>query len=511
MPFLLYAVKVVVCSLLLLCYYIFFLRNKQFHQYNRCYLLMSTVLSLVLPLVSVSFSQGPALQDGALVKTLEVISVREWEEGMAIPALKRHAGWTLTLQESLFIIYGTGVVIAGYSLLRSLLYIYKLSRKYPPQVYNQVRFYNTKEPGTPFSFLHAIYWNDAITLTTPEGQDIFQHELYHIRAGHSYDALFMRLINMVCWFNPFFRWYQSELSVIHEYLADRHVSSRANKWDYAELLLTHAINKKTSSVYNPFFHTQIKRRINMLLQQNKTPFSYARKIMALPLPAVLFCAFGLKNGHYPEISNGPIKKASAPITVVIDAAHGGSDDGAHGVDGLLEKDLCLSIARKIKTLAPQYGIGVVMTREQDELPGKASDAREGNRNRVAVLQKSNADLFISVHLNADNSIKSPRSGFDAYISSKNKQYEKSKILASAILGEVKSLYKTTEILKEREQQVYVLSNSNKPSVLIECGFITNDADAAFIKDEKNQENVAHNILKGIVKYQNSLAAGTHGR
>ena len=498
MTLLLYAGKVVVCSALLFSYYFFFLRNKQFHQYNRSYLLAGTMLSLLLPLMSVSLFPAPDRYDSSLVKTLQVISVQEWEGGMALAAQQNRFNPVFTLQNSLLIIYLAGVAATGSSFIKSLLYIRTLSKRHRRETDNGISFFNTREPGTPFSFFRAVYWNADLELTTREGQNILRHELYHIRAGHSYDTVFMQCISIVCWFNPFFPLYLTELKATHEFMADKHASSAADKWDYAELLVTQAINNKRSSLYNHFFHTQIKRRIHMLIQQNHPRFSYARKIMALPVLAILFCAFSLRTNSG---TDGVVTNSNGEITVVIDAAHGGSDPGALG-NGLTEKDLSLSIAQKIKELSSLYGVNVIMTRDNDKLPGNASTPLEGLKNRLTVLQKSNAQLLVSIHLNSA-SIKSTRSGFEIYVSSRSKEYEKSKILGSAILGEVKNIYKTDDALKERDP-IFILTNTYVPSVLIECGYITNNEDATFIIDEKNQENVAHNILKGIVKYQKSV-------
>lgn len=503
MTLLLYAGKVIVCSALLFSYYFFFLRNKQFHQYNRSYLLAGTVLSLLLPLVSVSLFPAPDRYDSSLVKTLQVISVQEWEGGIAFPAQQNRFSQVFTLKNSLLIIYLAGVALTGYSFIKSLLSIRTLSKRHRREINNGISFFNTREPGTPFSFFHAVYWNADIELTTREGQNILRHELYHIRAGHSYDIIFMQCISIVCWFNPFFHLYLTELKATHEFMADKHASSTADKWDYAELLVTRAINNKRSSLYNHFFHTQIKRRIHMLIQKNKSGFSYARKMMALPLLAILFCAFSLKKSNHSTNSGMLTSGRTGAITVVIDAGHGGSDPGARGVNGLVEKDVALSIAQKIKSLGSLYGVEVIMTRDDDKFPGNASSTKEGNRNRVTVLQEHNADLFISIHLGAMSMGLKSRGGFDAYISSLNKQYQKSRILGSAILGEVKSIYKVTEVIKEIDR-IYVLKNPEVPAVLIDCGYITNNEDATFIIDEKNQENVAHNILKGIVKYQKSV-------
>ena len=258
MTVLLYLGKVVACSGLLYGYYFFFLRNKQFNQYNRFYLLAGPVLSLLFPLLSIGFLQAAGQQNDTLLKTLQVISVREWENELLSGTNHDGPSPLFTLQNCLLTLYLSGIFVSGYLFARSLMHIRKLSRKYNSQAFERICFFSTREPGTPFSFFRFIFWNADIEPGSGEGQRILQHELYHIRAGHSYDTVFMRCVTMLFWFNPFYHLYLTELKAVHEFQADEHASSADNKWDYAELLVTQAIAKKQSLLYNPFFHNQIK-------------------------------------------------------------------------------------------------------------------------------------------------------------------------------------------------------------------------------------------------------------
>lgn len=502
---LIYLTKVVISSSLLFAYYFFFLRNKQFHQYNRYYLLISVAFSALFPLLQIPVLFHWHTSENVLLETLKVMTVSGWENEFVITAHRSALHALFNFQNGAVIVYLSGLAVFLIYAVRSALYIHKLTGMYVPERIERVRFYHTHEPGTPFSFFNHLFWNDKIEHVSEHGKQILRHELFHIRAGHSYDILFMECLTILFWFNPFFHLFKKEIKAIHEFLADEHASTSIDKYDYAELLVTEAINNRKACLSNPFFHNQIKRRITMIIKNNPTNFSYMRRIMAMPLLFMLFCAFAFKTSG--PFSKNLFNKADR-ITVVIDAGHGGADAGATGLNGISEKDLALSIAQKIKNLSGTYGIDVIMTRDGDVLPGNASNKDVGSRNRTDISEKSNADVFVSIHLNAKGShvADAGSNGFDIYVSGQNKQYDKSKLLGSAITHEIKNTYRIASELKE-SNAVWVLKSTSVPAILIECGYLTDQDDVNFISNTQNQEKIAHDILKGIVTYYNSLPTG----
>lgn len=508
MTLLIFLTKVIICSAAFFGYYFFFLRNKRFHQYNRYYLLIGAALSILLPLVQIPVLLSGRVSENALFKTLNVITVSGWEDEFVVTPHQSVLSLILTFKNVASFIYLAGFIILTAQVVKFILYLKKLSRTYTAEQTAGVTFYNTGEPGTPFSFFNAVYWNEKILVSSEKGQQILQHELFHIRAGHSYDIIFMKVITIFFWFNPFCYLFMKEIKAIHEFLADEHASSTADRYDYAELLVTEAINNKNIFLSNQFFHNQIKRRITMLIKNNPSSFSYLRRIMALPLLLILFCAFAFKTGGHYNLYNNTGNK----ITVVIDAGHGGNDPGARSTDGRTEKELTLSIAQKIKNLGEDYGINVIMTRDEDIQPGNALSNKNGLKNRTNILEENNADLFVSIHVgaSASDSRTGQTNGFDIYVSGENKQSGKSRLLGSAISEEIRKTYKIADALKERKSSsIWVLKNSSVPAVLIECGYITNKTDLEFITNTHNQEKIAHDILRGIVNYKNSSTTLNH--
>lgn len=502
MSLLLYLSKVILCSGILLGYYWLFLRNKRFHHYNRFYLLGALTLPIVLPFFRIGIGlPSETTVPGVVYQTLDVLTVNYGEtEAPDNPALLPRQ--LATPENLLYLVYALGVLIMLVLLIRALLYIRRISRKYLYEVVNRLKLYSTSEPGAPFSFFRSIFWNKELSFNSREGQQIFRHELFHIQQKHTADTLFAELVTALFWCNPFFHLIKKELKAIHEFLADHYAASGKDRYDYAELLVMQTMQHRSPAFTHQFFQNHIKRRIAMITHSNNHRYNYWRRLMVLPLAIVLFCGFALYT-HKPA-SSVTIDRDKKPITVVIDAGHGGVDPGAFSPDGkTIEKDLNLQISRKIQQLAPGYNVNVIMTRTGDELPSGMNSISDALRARVSFAEQQQADLFISIHVSSTGKEFNDKwSGFHAYIGTNEATQPASTQLGSAILQSLGSLYTTDQVIKQRtEKGIYVLNASTRPSILIECGYLTNSKDLAFITQPGNQEAVAKKILEGIVAYK----------
>ena len=506
MAIILFIAKLILSAGLLYGYYHFFLRNQRFHHYNRFYLLGIALISVIIPFINIPVNLfWGSQQHPMLIQTLKVINANGWEEPVTIYAYGNQWTKLISLQNGLYLVYAAGLATGLFLFVRSLFYIRRLGKKYTYESIDQLRIYQTHEPGTPFSFFRSIFWDQKIVMDSAQGQQIFRHELFHVKEKHSADILLMELLCCIAWFNPFYHLIKKEIRAIHEFLADEYAASSSNRYEYAELLVLHAIRQKTPALIHPFFHNQIKRRITMITQSNLIRRSgYIRRIMALPLLFVLVSAFAVRLTNHQPIA-GSNKFAGKNITIVIDAGHGGIYPGTISTGKIAEKDITLSIAQKIKALAPGFNIDIVLTRNNDALVGNAKDLREDLLNRVAIAKNVHAAAFISIHVNATVSANTDSTGIEAWISGK-KDDTKARQLASTLLTSLKSAYATQETIQQREMGVQVLDHNSCPAVLLECGFITNPADLAFISNAANQEKVARKILEGIVQYSNAQAS-----
>ncbi len=478
--------KVMICSGILFGYYWFFLRNKLFHQYNRFYLLAAMSLSLLLPLLKINFWQ-PATDTNQAIRVLQAVSVGdEYMNNMVLTA--RRSSWSF---EQLYpVVYLLVSLILFFVMLRTLFLIRTLLKKYPVQQVEQVAFINTQDDSTPFSFLKYIFWNSSIDLDTITGRQIFKHEVAHIQEKHTHDKLFINIILIFCWCNPFFWLYRKELNMIHEFIADKKAVEDSDTSAFAAMILQAAYPKHRFELTNNFFYSPIKRRLLMLTKNKNPRVNYFGRIMVLPLAVLIFAAFTFKTKNGPSIYNG--KK----ITVVIDAGHGGQDAGAKSADGILEKDLTLAIAKKVKELNSNDAIEIVLVRE--------GDLYMTPQQKVEFGKSKNADLFISFHIdNGPKQSDNKYTGMSVWVAKDEfSNASKSRILASAILSEFNNNYglPVMSLLNQRQQGVYVLQANSCPAVLIESGFINNENDLAYLQTSAAKETIAKNLLTAIEKY-----------
>jgi N-acetylmuramoyl-L-alanine amidase len=460
-------------------------------------------VAILLPCISIPIYEDHSASIGHSAMRLLQVTQGNWEEPVMI---NKGWGWAKgqpNIWNVIGIAYCTGSLLLLIGCMRSLLYIRRISRRYPCEPFDEIKFFQTDERGAPFSFFRRIFWNRQIDLLSESGQKILRHELFHVRERHSLDIVFLESVVILCWINPFFHFIKKEIRAIHEFLADEAASAGSSGYDYAELLLRQSIRSKYSLHIHPFFQNQLKRRIMMITKWKPNKSNFGTRLMALPVLLILFCLFAFRI----KVNNQP-ERPSKNITVIIDAGHGGSDAGAISANGSLEKDISLQIASKIQALSTEYNVTAILTRDKDELAGNTSDIHQSLVYRTALASQKAADLFLSIHVNADP--KNPvANGFEIYVSDQKTPLQKRSIAIGSLLTEnIKKDYTIADELKERSQGVYILRNATVPSVLLECGYITNERDEAFIKNEKNQDKIARDILDGIVSFQNKLANHT---
>jgi N-acetylmuramoyl-L-alanine amidase len=493
MTLLVYLIKTLLISGLLLGYYWFFLRNKSFHLYNRFLLLGIPVISFVLPCLRLTL---PNFWKQSADSPIHLLGVANGTLEEAVTIYARQGFWNSLPWESICIIIGLLVSLSlFFRFYRSLRYLHILRKSNPHQELHGAEIYFVRLEGTPFSFFNSIFWNEEQELSSRQGQQIFRHELYHVRHKHSLDILLLEMARIVCWFNPFFHLIRREIQTIHEFLADAYAAPETDELEYAELLLTSSVHAKSVPITHPFFQNQIKRRIAMITTHKKIKPGLLGRMMVLPVVALLLGLFAFKLQNRPAL----LLLSSNTIRVVVDAGHGGAESGALA-NGISEKNINLQIAKKMQQMAKDYNIDVIMTRENDEIPGHAGNLHDDLAYRAALPAKEHADLFVSIHTNGDDGSNAP-SGFQIYIpGNTSKVYSGSVKLGSSITGFIGKDYAIAPELKQRNNGILILSQASVPAVLILCGNINKKPDFDFITDDKNQDKIARDILEGIREY-----------
>lgn len=282
-----YLLKLIVCSGILFLYYLVALRNKAFHQWNRFYLLLSVVVSVLLPLLQFTVTVDGNNKDETLHFLQRLPSVNEYLEEFVIVSGKKSSpdAWMALL-------YSLVCLFFFVLFLVSLYRVWTIIRSHQVQTMQGIKFVNTDVPGTPFSFFSYIFWNDSISLHSDAGQKIFQHELVHVHEKHSADKLFLQLVTSLFWCNPFFWLIRKELHFVHEFIADKKSVGETGSAGLAAMILQTTYPKQFNSLVNPFFQTSIKRRIAMLTGNQRV--NYVGRIIALPVIATVALAFTVR-------------------------------------------------------------------------------------------------------------------------------------------------------------------------------------------------------------------------
>lgn len=491
-----YLLKVIICSGILFLYYHVALRNKLFHQWNRFYLLISILVSLIAPIVQLSIIQYTSEEPNKAIKILQVFqSADGYLEEVTI---RGHQG--ISTDQWLMMSYFMISFILFFYLLLSFRKILSIIKSHSIQWIEKIKFVSTNVHGTPFSFFNFIFWNKEIDLQTETGKQIFQHELVHVKEKHTLDKIAVQIILIMFWCNPFFWLIKRELKLVHEFIADEKSVGEHGTAALAAMILKSSYPTQFNSLTNQFFQTSIKRRLAMLTKIQNVKINYISRLLALPIFAVTVLAFTLRTK---TVDIPPIKLDNS-FTVVIDAGHGIMENGkANGVsvNGISEDNLVLAIAQKIQQLNSNDKLKIILTRHND----KIVDLHQ----RVDIAKENQADLFISLHINADMnnageglvSEQSLTSGFGVYVSNKQPVYQpQSEILGSILRQELNSVYPTNPYLLKRKVGIWVLDQNVCPSVLVECGFLTDEKDRKFISKEENQTVVAQKILSAIERY-----------
>jgi hypothetical protein len=286
-PLFQYLLKVILVSGILTGYYWVSLRNKRFHHYNRVYLVGALLLSWGLPLLNLQWfylapePASPIHQVAKLIyfspNTLNA-STMSWDELVGVA-----------------LIVVAGILVIAF--LRGIAQLFLIKSKGRVTPMDRFDFIETSVEDAPFSFFRNLFWKKECALNDENGQRMLHHEITHIEQYHSFDKVLATLSTCLAWMNPFFWLIRKELEVVHEFIADEAAITNNDASQLAEMLLAAQFSPTLFSNGQSFFYSSIKRRILMLTASKKTSYSYARRLLVLPitLGALALLSFTIRN------------------------------------------------------------------------------------------------------------------------------------------------------------------------------------------------------------------------
>ena len=273
------------CALCLALLYLPFwglLKKETFFHYNRIVLLAITLLSFILPLISIpEISSQLALSDSISIQ-LEEINVM-----ISGKVLSENISWKTILA----IIYLLGAVTC---LLYKMIDLVRLIRFIPRgclwvHTENGIHIHCHAHDVVPFSWMNHIVISEKDY--EENGHNILLHEQAHIACGHSWDVLWLSFVEVLQWFNPFVWMLSKEIQDIHEYEADLTVLRKGiNARDYQLLIIQKVVGSGSYTFANNFNHSSLKKRITMMIKEKSNPWARLKFLYILPIAAICMIA-----------------------------------------------------------------------------------------------------------------------------------------------------------------------------------------------------------------------------
>ncbi len=226
---------------------------------------------------------------------------------------------------------------------------------------------------------------------------------------------------------------------------------------------------------------------------------FTKRHMIIPL---LLTTVVLAAGTYTRVCDSRRTFGSGDFKVALDAGHGEPDGGAVGVSGTPEKDINLAIVKKLQEILEGKGVGVILTRDgdyglQDESADTIRKMKVSDMNkRRDIIKNSGADLFISIHMNSfsDKNVHGLHIFYD-------KAHPGAEEIAKRIQDSIASVTGAdTHAVKTADEKLFLMKDPPIPSILAECGFLSNPEEEEKLKSEEYQAKIAWAIASALENY-----------
>jgi hypothetical protein len=269
--------------------YSFFLSKDTMYRRNRLFILMSLIFSLVLPLITIQTNKPVNMP--FFGKTLEEVLVTGSTNGTA-----SESSWISGINGSriFFIIYLTGLFLFGSKLIIDFIELTFLITRRKIKGSNIIRFHGLSTAG--FSALGSVFINAK--LSQEDAIEIQKHEQNHLNHYHFFDIIFIEIIKVFLWFNPFIHLFDRSLRAVHEYQADEGcLQTGIPVSNYQILIMNQVFRTKAFNITNSFSNpTLIKKRMIMMTKKRSRTLANLKILMVLPVIAIVMIAFSSCRG-----------------------------------------------------------------------------------------------------------------------------------------------------------------------------------------------------------------------
>ena len=280
-----YLLEVSICLAVFYLFYVLVLRRQPTFAYNRMYLLVSSLLALILPLLEVPFFGSASQEFARMSPGFSILVLPEVLIG-------EEAVQTISWQQIILWTYAAGALLMLARFLWQIMRIRRIIRQGNLRISQNGYWVVYTDGRLPISsYFNYLLWDNHAVLEEADKQRIIEHEEVHITQGHSYDVCYMWVFKILLWFHPLAYLYFKELTDVHEYAADAKVVEATDAKSYARILvnqLFHGVEE--FSLLNHFYKSQTLKRLKMM-ELRKNNINRYRVLWALPVFALMFFVF----------------------------------------------------------------------------------------------------------------------------------------------------------------------------------------------------------------------------
>lgn len=290
-------------------FYWLFLRRDTFFATNRIILILSVIVSLIIPLISFGWLQTETVVPTFTINFDAVPTTPDISAASNIQSV--NAGWSFWNWLLLIYIIGAGIVLIR--LLYQAIYLHAVERSSQTVTQGDIRVILLEKATVPFSYFNKIFiprseYNETAV------DNIIEHEKSHLRQYHYIDILLIQILTIIHWFNPFAWLIEKSVKEIHEFLADKTVLQNGfDQGRYQALLVNQALGGPVFTLTNQFNQSLIKKRIVMMKRIKSPQWARLKALLLIPLVAALTLAFS--NPKSVELLPAFNQDAVAQITV----------------------------------------------------------------------------------------------------------------------------------------------------------------------------------------------------
>lgn len=271
-----YILQIIAFQLAFLLVYDIFLKKETFFNWNRFYLIVTPILSFVLPLIKIDAIRQQ-IPENYIVQLPAVIIGKQTSE-----VLVNTNSISNSFSFGIIHLWYLGMFITGIILLVKFLKIYLLKKRGVTASIEGYKVILLPKTDGAFTFFKTIFIGE--TLTPLQQKTILAHELIHVKQYHSIDLLFFEILRIIFWFNPLVYVYQNRTAVLQEYIADAEITKAKNKKEYYQSLLSQVFDTTSVSFTNTFFkHSLIKNRIIMIQKSKSKKIVQLKYLLLVPL------------------------------------------------------------------------------------------------------------------------------------------------------------------------------------------------------------------------------------